>query len=289
MRNYGVDISREEQELKGDEWVFGAASPVCAFSVPLSVRKNYLPEGERQNIGEEKMGCVSRGYINILETKFQYALRTSIISEEGKEWLFENGYITSTGLAFSDAFIEILSGTTRQGNSMKAPADAIRKFGLIPKVILPQLESWDDHHNPDRITPDMLKLGQEFLKRFPIGYEQVPLDSLENVLHTDMVNLAGHAWPKPIEGEYPRTEGRINHAFMGYDLPMTYIMDNYLDEGVVDDWIKKLAKDFVFYKYGYRVFVIEENVIGEEVSETKQTWREALLAFFRKLLCILEK
>lgn len=258
--NYGIDLKREDQELTHDEWVFGASSPDCIYAVPLSEREKFLPTGELQNIGDEKMDCVSRGYHNVLETKFTYALQTGKIKPENAQWLKDNGYVKDNKIEFSDVFTAILSGTTRDGNSMKAPAESIRKNGLVPKSKLVQLRSWEDNYDTKRITTELKNLGQEFLKRWAINYEQVYLSDLESLLKRDCANLAGYAWPKPKNGVYPKTKGNINHAFMAF-LPLTYIFDNYL-EGK-DDWIKLLASDYIFYEYGYRPFVREEKTASE--------------------------
>lgn len=267
QNNYGIDLKREEEELTHDEWVFGATSPDCIYAVPLNDREKFLPKGELQNIGDEKMDCVSRGYHNILETKFTYAIHTDKMKPENVQWLKDNDYINDGRVEFSDVYTAILSGTTKEGNSMKAPAESARKNGLIPKSKLPQLKNWDDNYDPKRITAELKDLGQEFLKRWAINYEQVYLNDLEALLKRDCANLAGYAWPKPKNGVYPRTKGAFNHAFMAF-LPLTYIFDNYL-EGK-DDWIKFLASDYAFYEYGYRPFVREEKIPVEYRSLLQQ-------------------
>lgn len=261
--NRGIDLVREQLELRGDEELYlGAASPVCLYSIPLEERTNHLPKGERQDIGDDKQGCVSRGYCNIAETKFTYAYRNNLIKPENKLWLEENGYVVDGRIEFSDAYIEILSGTTKQGNSLKAPAHAIHEYGLVPKKLLPQLRDWDEHYNTKRITPKIKALGEEFARRFQQRYSQVRTNDFDTLLTTDLVNIAVAAWPAPINGEYPRnTNLSMNHAVMAYGLPKTYIFDNYEEEP--GDYIKKLASDYVIYEYGYRLYVSKETT-GEQ-------------------------
>lgn len=262
MKNTGVNLKQEELELQGDEYIFfGGESPKCLYYVPLDTREAYLPEGELQKGKDDLMDCVSRGYINILETKFTYQMRNRRMKSESMVWLWDNGYAVERNgkifVEFSDRFIAIKSGTTREGNSMKAPAQAIHKFGLIPKKMFPREKlTWEDYHNPKNITKKMDDLGLEFLKRFAINYDQVFSIDLTDALAIDMVNLAGYAWPDPKDGEYPKTDGPFSHAFMAFGLPKTYIFDNYLDTD--KDWIKKLAHDYEFYRYGYRIYVSAE-------------------------------
>ena len=285
MKNHGLDLAREETELRGDEHVFGASSTVCLFSVPEKDREFYLPIGELQNIGEEKSGCVSRAYVNILETKFNYALAKGLIKPENKKWLEDNGYLENGKITFSDAFIEILSNTTKAGNSMKAPVDTIYRNGLVPKKMLPQLESFEGHYNPARITHEHKVLGQEFLKRFKLNYEQVFTADMASLLKHDSAAAAVYAWPFPENGEYPRKpEFPFNHCVMAYALPKTYIFDNYIDSSD-GDFIKKLKEDYDFYDYAYRVYVSAQNVPSalESVPEWQKiplfTWLAKMLAW----------
>lgn len=258
MKTYGLDLVREAEEQRGDEWIFGAASPACLFAVPRGERHKYLPEGELQNIGEEKSGCVTRFYHNKLETKLTYADQKGILLPELRKWGRDNGYVVNNKWVLSDAFNEILSGTTRTGNSFKAPADSIRKDGIVPKSKLPQLDSFDAHYDPQRITPELRTLGKEFLRRFSLNYEQVYLSDLEDALEKDLVGIGIYAYPQEINGEYPRTEGVFNHAVMAFDRPLTFIFDNYIDSD--GDFIKKLAKDYVLFPYGYRLYVSAQNI-----------------------------
>ena len=286
-RNTGLDLVREEQELEGDEWVFGGQSPECLFFVPPDTREAYLPEGELQKGSDDFQDCVTRGYHNILETKFTFRYRRKMFKSENMVWLYDNSYVVNRNgqdfIEFSDRFIAILSGTTRQGNSMKAPAQAIHTYGLIPKTRLSKEEwmTWEEYHDVTKITPELKKLGAEFLKRFAVNYEQVFIQDLADLLKMDMANLAGYAWPKPKNGEYPKTEGPFGHAFMAFGLPKTYIFDNYIDKHD-GDWIKKLAPDYAFYKYGYRVYISAEYTAQDRNAILKfiQTVKEILSGLF---------
>lgn len=261
--NKGLNLQKEQEELRGDEYKFGSNSKPSIFSIEMSQREKYLPFGEIQNMGEEKYDCVTRAYVNKLEAEFTYAYDNNLFSSENKAWLMENGYVVNEQILFSDAFIAILSGTTQGGNSLKAPAHAIHKQGLIPKHLLPQLHSFKDNYDIKRISAVMYRLGQDFLKRFPIEYEQVDAVNIDKSVEIDMTAIALHAWTHPIQGEYPRTEAPENHCVLAFKLPKTYIFDNYLD--IHDnDFIKKLAPNYKIYPYGYRVYVTEQNGLTEE-------------------------
>jgi len=287
-KNRGLDLEREEQELQGDEWVFGATSPDCIYAVPIDERKDYLPLGERQVGRQDWMDCVTRGVINILEVKFTYSLRKGLIKPKNALWLRQNGYVVVRDgkeyVEFSDRFIAIKSGTTRDGNSMKNPPDAVRKFGLIPRGMLSPNKKmkWADYHNANDITREMEALGQEFIKRWALNYEQVALSNLQTLIKRDCANLAGFAWPEPDNnGVYPYTEGPFTHAFMAFALPLTRIFDNYEDQHD-GDWIKTLAPDYAFYRYGYRMFVRAE--LTEDEYKNSLSLLARILQGFKEIL-----
>lgn len=272
------DIKKERAEQDGSEWQFGSQSPSSIYEIPLTVREQYLPIGEVQRGSTDTNDCASRGPVNFLEAEFTYAYHNGLMKPENKQWLVDNGYVTppsskpSTGeeiVSFSDRFIAIKSGTTISGNSLKAPLESVRVNGLIPKSMLP-LEKWMNfaaYIDPASITPAMEALGEEFTRRFTINYEQVPDDTFAKALEKSCLNVALHAWPFPVNGEYPRDDRPLNHVVLLYGLPAFYAFDNYLDEGRPGDFTKKLAADYAFFDYGYRIYVSAE-VTPQERAET---------------------
>jgi hypothetical protein len=216
---------------------------------------------------EDMVDCASRAPINILELKFNYLLTTHKFSFANELWLKENGYVTPSGVQFSDAFVAIISETTREGNSLKSPLDAVRKHGLVPKHKLP-LEKWmrwADFHNPHRITDELIDLGAEFAKRFYINYEKVYEVDYVPLLKKDALIVAGYAWSTPKQGVYPRSDNDPNHAFILFGLPAYLAFDNYVDP-YDNDFIKQLAPDSNFMDYGYRILVNKEKVVPQTAS-----------------------
>lgn len=285
--NYGLNWEKELAERSETDWKFGAASLPSLVSIPLAEREKWLPQGEVQVGKEDFQDCATRSPLNKLAADFTYAYQNKLFKKETLVWLENNDYVRGGKIDFSDRFIAILSGTTRQGNSLKAPLDAIHNKGLIPKWMLPADPSmdWDTYHDPAKITSALLDLGARFAERFVINYEQVNETDFVTVLNETSVCAAGYAWPPPVNGEYPRTIGVPNHAFEIFKAKY-YVFDNYYD--VSDgDWIKKLAEDYDFVDYGYRVFVSKESVpthlflknIGfQEMSPEVENLQRALLS-----------
>lgn len=260
-KNYGINIQRELEQKSKQDYIFGSSSKKCIAHIPHNLREQYLPLGEVQKGKEDMMDCATRGPNNDLEAKLNYLIRNNFLSHENKLWFAENGYITQDGVEISDAFTAINSGTTEDGNSMKEPLHSIHSQGFIPKRLLPYdpRMTFDEYHNEKRITKQMIRLGKEASERFTIRYERANVSQLDNLLEQDYIILAGYAWPKPINGEYPKSNLPHNHVFLGLKLPRTSIFDNYIDS-VDGDFIKKLKEDYSFFDYGYRLYIESEQV-----------------------------
>jgi hypothetical protein len=253
MRQFGFNPELEKLHRTPQDWLFGALS-LKGIADDIDCLK-YLPQGELQNIGEEKMDCATRTPLNILETQFDYCVQEKVFSEENIKWLRDRGYTTLDGhTTFSDAYIAIKSGTSRAGNSLKAPLQAISNVGLIPKLMLPQVEKFDDYYNPKRITKEMEDLGKEFLARFPINYDIVT--DYPSFIKKVPLDTAGFAWPAPVNGIYPRTDNPFNHSFMIFPPTLYRVFDNYLDYD--NDFLKTLAPNYKLLDYSYRI-ILNEN------------------------------
>src|SRR3990167_2747148 len=244
-KNYGLNLKKELADRKPEDYQLGGTKKECVALIPNEVRQLYLPEGELQNIGEEKMDCVSRGFNNNLEAKFNYLLRNNLISQ-----------------------------TTREGNSLIAPIDAIHHSGLVPKSLLPQFPAFEEYHNPMRITQAILNLGLEFLTYFSINYERVKEAEFKEFLKKDMIVLGGFAWPEAVNGVYPKTGNDFNHCYLDFSLPCYMAFDNY-EEGS-GDFIKKLAEDYDQTDFGYRTIVSLKEL---KKKQKEQSWWQELWEF----------
>ena len=274
----GLNLQKEIAERSEQDWIFGAdIKAKCLVFIPEGERRVYLPKGEVQRGKDDVMDCVTRAFINLIETKLNWLWRKDLLDP----WFVEKGYVTARGVEISDAFIAILSGTTKQGNSFKAVAEAMKDNGLIPKSMLP-LESWmsfEDYHNPKRITAEMKVLGLQFLNKLAINYEQVPKEHLSEALKDDMVVVALYAWGKTINGVYQKTTEPFNHSVLNWENKYK-IFDNYID--VVDgDFIKELAEDYIFFDWGYRV------VLSIPPLRSNLGFLEGIIAFIKKLIASL--
>jgi len=183
--------------------------------------EKYLPKGELQNKGGEKMDCVTRGHHNKIEEKLNYAMEKGRLGKGAMEFFTKNGYIKDGKFSLNDRICAILSGTTENGNSLKAPIDTIRKIGIFPKDILPQEDmTFREYHNRSKITQKMLDLGKKSLEYISINY--LTLRS----------------------SQFKELSGDLKWL----------IFDNYIDP-VDGDWIKQLAPDYNIYPTAYQIII----------------------------------
>lgn len=264
-KNIGFDLEREKREVSPDDWVFGAGAEVkgiadkvggivtALYAWPNPVNgvyprssnrinhaidmikefaKKYLPIGVVQRGTRDWMSCASNAPNNELETQHNYALAKGLFSDGLVAWFKEVGFINPENGLFetADAFTSIGSGTTINGNSLRSPIEFVRKNGVIPKSMLPDSKLMDfyTYHDPKRILQAMWDLGEEYLKRVPINSEKVYSSKFAQLLD----NLK---WD---------------------------IFDSYEDP-VDGDFIKRLAYNYIFLGYGYRL-VINENIIEDK-------------------------
>lgn len=257
MKNYGVILEKP----KGRDYLFGAVKN----NITCDDWGIYLPKFEKQHsVYFDSMACVSFSAINCVEAIFKYQINHKMISADNMIWLKENGYINDDEVNFSDRFIAKLSKTSRQGNTGKRVAQAIRDYGLIPeakwnypvKQRVPVF-NWDNYYK--EVPEELLDLGKEFKKRFEFNYESIKKSEYEEALVNSPIQVYGHAWEKPINGVYQYTNKKINHAIMAYK-PRWDILDHYLP------FIKRLAPSFKFWDSGYK-YTIKEKYMA--ISQAK--------------------
>lgn len=280
--NRGLDLEKEKRDVKPTQWVFGAASLPCIAIIPPDLRQSFLPRGEVQKGTEDFMDCASRGPLNILEAKLTYLYQTGQMNANNRWFLQKHGFIKDGKIELSDRYVAIKSGTTRNGNSLVAPMDAIHRDGCIPKSMLPADSSmdFDTYHNPASITAAMTRIGQEFALRFSINYEQVREEDFEVSLRYDFLNVAVHAWPDPKNGIYQRTDQPENHVVCVFQ-GVYFAFDNYLDTDL--DYVKQLAPNYNFYPTGYRLFITAQRTTAEVEAELRKR-----LSLLQRLFALLK-
>jgi len=246
------------EEPTAEDWLLGDASFGKEILVSDGDWSKYLPSKEKQRQGFESMACTNFSSTSAIEIYFNFLIKNKRISVGNLDWLTDKGYFDKEGsLNFSDRFDAIVSGTTSSGNSLKNPAQAKHKYGLIPDKMLPWTDNRSEYFDKNKIAQEWYTLGQEFLLRFPINYERVSRRNFAEALKYSPLAGAVFAWNGVANGVYYKVDSRINHAICIFEPPKIWqIWDSY------DPFIKKLADNYIFLNYAYR-YIIQENVINE--------------------------
>jgi len=257
MKNIGFDHKRELAEQTDEDIRFGSTvidglanevaglvGAVYAWPNPVNgvyprvehgfnhainiiTETKYLPDGTVQRGKEDWMNCASNAPNNEIEKQHNYALVNGLFSDSLVKWFDDNGYLNNGKFETSDAFTAIGSGTTKTGNSLKSPIVFLEKNGVIPKWLLPDDKSmnFDQYHNPNRITQEMKDLSEEYCKRIKINYKRKSEYTFQSIIVA----------------------------------PLWKILDSYIDP-VDGNFVKDLATDYQFYKFGYKLYIRELKV-----------------------------
>ncbi len=274
------DRARELREQDGTEYKLGAVLTDLAI-IPESKRTMYTPDGVNQfNNLMDTIGCASRAPLNILETKLNYFSVNGMLPELFK-WFKDNGYLVNNKFVLCDAFIEILSGTTRDGNSLKAPVDTVYRYGVIPAYLIPLQDgmTWEQYMDRNRVTQAHINLGKEFKKRIGLAYEQVQNSEFHAHLSNDLLDVATHGWSLPINGIYPPTDDPFNHA--------TALVNNNIDAlDNYEPYNKKLDYKYKFFDWGYTLSITRQTANPEQ--ETISLYQQ-LIAVLKRILSIMKQ
>lgn len=254
IKNYGFDADKEKRDISKTDFILGAKTPIgavddisgvvtalyawnrpvrgvyqrttaqinhCIISYIKKLAK-YYPIGEIQKGYEDYMDCVARGFINEIEKQLNYLYLEEILSNPTISWLNDKGYFIDNRIVLSNRIPAMGSGTSRTGNSLKAVIQWIENNGIHPRSMLPEGKmTWNQYHNRNNMTKAILDVGIESREYIKINYAKV--------YGSSFLKLFGNfKWD---------------------------IYDNYLD--VDGDYIKRLAENYIFLGYGYKVIINE--------------------------------
>jgi len=221
--NYGLlkEEKNEKDFILGDGNITGKTI-IC----PDGQWNKFLPTEERQS-GRltDSMGCTGYSLLNCLETLAK--------AQFGTVW------------NKSDRYLNKMSGTTRNGNTMSNVLETVRKnFGALKEEHWPwdiETFDWDEYYKS--VPKNIQEIGKAWLKEYDLQYESVynSKNLMKEALKYSPLYVAGYAWWK--KGELYYSYAQANHCFMvfGYVEGSHWLaFDSY------DEFIKKLDWDFNF-------------------------------------------
>jgi len=212
----------------------------------------FCSTGELQNVGRDKMSCVTGGHTHTIENSLNYfvsIVKDGTADEEVQEIvkIFTYFGIIKDGKANSSIrHIAKLSGTTERGNSQKAVADAIRKYGLVAEEDWPYVSDWDEYYKP--VSAEVIEKGKKLAEFIDISYEWVSPLYFYDAVQYGGISTNGYSWNGKKNGLFVAVNYAKNHEFeyVGGTASVKHkIFDTYLE---ALSFFKELAWD---YNFGY--------------------------------------
>jgi hypothetical protein len=261
--NRGLKLGTRETD-----YILGS-SPVIKKEINTNW-KDWKPEHEIQAKRYfDTVSCVSYSATDVIEYLFTWALNNNQISQADVKWLKDNGYFKNGLINFSDRFVAILGETTKAGAFQYKVGDAIRKYGLIPQDMLPttdDIKSFEEYIGFE-ITQEMLDLGKEFIKRFPINYEWAfNIDALKYAPIQVCVSYADG------EGILCPTS-KVNHAIVAINAT-----DDYIE---VDDSYQRQFKKYCHKAvYSMMLYTVKFNNMTNERAKILKDKNSSAVGIF---------
>lgn len=249
-------------EHSDSDWEFLGSTGLMDYGPQLVVDGQWdrlLPKSEIQaKNGVETFSCVTYSLLNCIEAilKAKYGIEYN----------------------YSERYVSVLAGTTKQGNSPRTVAGTVRSDGLIPDNELPfdnSIETFDDFMSPKPMEAKYLIEGAGWLRKYILSYEKVntdtPADMMQALMYSPL-QVAVHAWQQDESGLYTATRADTpNHATVvyGYEIGKYWkVFDSY------NNTHKRLIWNYPWTQV--LRFHIEENT-----NPSTSWFRELFINFFR--------
>jgi hypothetical protein len=217
--NHGALIGRKNSDYLGGTLPYEVV-------VPDGDHTPWVPTNEPQSVpfvaGTDRFNCVTQAHHNTIENQMNRDIAMGRMPQTHKDFLTNHGYIDANGLVnFSERFSTLRNGTIPGvGNYLFTVAEDARQIsGLIPQPMLPDVPSMPntEYYNMNVITPEMIAMGQEFLKWFALPYEWVGTEISDLQFHLKQCSLQivipGHSI---VEIRNQNTKMKINDSYDPY-------------------------------------------------------------------------
>lgn len=219
MKNYGFI---PEDKISPDDFLLGGNKMPYEFLQTNGQWDAFLPTREVQHYRDQfdSMNCTNYGTLNAIEI------------------LLKRKYGETHN--FSERYTGVMTGTTKEGNSITKVVETIRKIsGLIPEALLPfddAVQTWEQYYSPSPMASKHIREGQKWLVEYELKHEWVVLpweeskaDRIKDALVSSPLAVAVYAW-RERNGMYYRPSGvQDNHlcVLYGYDRDAFMIFDSY--------------------------------------------------------------
>jgi len=254
----GLIEETDKQIKKAKHYVYGLLGSTNSRPVKKDGDfTSFLPTGEQQNAGFERMWCISEnGICNQIETDFNYYIHL-VNNEQADEdtqdlvKIFRHfGLIVGDKCLLETAYVASGSGTTRRGNLYSKAGYFVRKNGLVPKGSYPAYSTWNGLYYPknstwingNKVPTNLLDIGRRVAEYIDFTYEWVRPEHYEKTAPMGSQGSSCYAWQYPDKnGIYQRVNYQRNHSILRFkknEEKYKPIADSY------NPFIKKLALNY---------------------------------------------
>ncbi len=173
QENHSCVITQEPREK---DYIAGLNSPLpYVENVSDGNWTPFLPDFDLQKEnGLETDACVTFSAVQSVEVQINWLLKNNLLSQYHIDGLKSLGFLTDGTFHASERYLAVLDGTTENGNTMPAPWDTMRTYGLIPYDDMPfsaDITTWGEYYTQP--TPEQIAKGKQFLDLFALNYEYV--------------------------------------------------------------------------------------------------------------------
>lgn len=264
------------EATQDDHWEVGQKVATARFGATALMPnghgwKKHLPKKEIQRRGSlETQACTIFGSANAWETLANFYGFNDFPKD------------------LAERYNAILANITPEGGYAHVSCETFRKFGALPEHLLPfseDIRTWDYFYTPKPMDENLIKLGQDLLRKFVLGHEWIfnntyPVDyaqKLKSALERGTVAISVYAWEK--DGKYYVSRKPNNHWLQLVDYKegeYWEMFDHY------EPTLKRIAWDANFTSA--KLYFLKRNESG--VIPTELDWLSAML---EKIMSMLKK
>ena len=275
MKKKQVQFGFVPSKIESNHYVLGGGMVPKIILQPNRNWKDYLPKWESQINGYETYGCTVFGTLNAIETYFNR--------------------LSPGQYDFAERFNYILAGIQPPGSDPHWVCEIVRKYGVIPQEELPMPGTYKEFIQPNPMTVDKLRIGQDWKAKYSFQHEWVFTNTpskenrialIREALQYSPVAVSVTAWYED-NGVFVDEGQPNNHWTLCYGIDDDgglLIFDSYalVQDGVNTNAFKKLSPD-------HQIMMAKRFYISASNKEEEYSWIQKFINTILEVIGITQK
>lgn len=125
----------------------------------------------------DKQHCVSRADCNCMECWLNFLYQNNLMPKVSRAFLEQNNYIKDGKVELHVRFLAVMSGTTKDGNSISKVSVTGRQLGYAPSNFPGYADdvdlTWDEYYDMGKVPQAIKNLALEFKKHFEKTFDWI--------------------------------------------------------------------------------------------------------------------